>query len=84
MALDLESSRHFPGAVAFGNGGMADGTRCVPATFKANRVALGAGAQFSGRTCRMPDVADMTSGMNLVTVKIDAAGTIGAKFKVDH
>ena len=41
MALGLESSRHFPGAVALETCEMADGTRSVPATFEVNQVPLG-------------------------------------------
>ena len=38
MALRLESSRHFPSAVALKIAEYADGTRSVPATFEVNQV----------------------------------------------
>ena len=41
MALGLESSRHFPSAVALKIAENADGTRCVPATFDVHQVPLG-------------------------------------------
>ena len=44
---------------------------------------VGNGVQHSGRNCRLAEVADVTSGLIRVTVKIEALGTIGAKFKVD-
>ena len=42
MVLDLESSRHFPSAVALKIAENADGTRSVPATFEVNQVPFGA------------------------------------------
>ena len=41
MALGLQSSRHFPSAVALETCEMADGTRSVPATFEVNQVPFG-------------------------------------------
>ena len=46
MVLDLESSRHFPSAVALKIAENADGTRSVPATFEVNQVPLGASRRF--------------------------------------
>ena len=46
MALGLESSRHFPSAVALKIAENADGTRSVPATFEVNQVPLGASRRF--------------------------------------
>ena len=42
MVLGLESSRHFPSAVALKIAENADGTRSVPATFEVNQVPFGA------------------------------------------
>ena len=46
MVLGLESSRHFPSAVALKIAENADGTQSVPATFEVKQVPLGASRRF--------------------------------------
>ena len=58
MSLGLESSRHFPSAVALKIAENADGTRSVPATIDVNQVPFGA----SQRTLPSPTPKSMYPG----------------------
>ena len=56
MALGLESSRHFPSAVALKIAENADGTRSVPASFEVNQVPFGASRRFVERECTIVEL----------------------------
>ena len=78
MVLDLESSRHFPSAVALKIAENADGTRSVPATFEVNQVPFGASRRFMVRFQGQLPVASASPLRKILWMSLLLPGLLGS------